>query len=154
MITLAQQRAALKTMFETITALDTVFDYAPRAIQDEELPALIMTPLEAVYDQEQDGGDTLIVNRRWRFRLVAFKAGLGDEFTAEQAADAVIDAVIVKLASYKRLLADNDESFEVFMHEGGDTGLARITDYADADYAGCDFTAFTQVDNCLTIASV
>ena len=145
MLTIEQQETVLETVLAAVSGVKKVFTEYPDALQDRELPALILFPADGSYDQVADGANSLTVDRVWRALLYVKRAELGREFQAQCEVKPFLTAIPLALAARQVLNADG-YGFQVFLDRGGDTGPRPLT-YNDQAYAGAEFRFRTVIDD-------
>ncbi len=82
----------LAAMYNLITGITTAYDYIPRTLQTAQLPAIVIEPGEATYD---DGvGDGLVMSTEiYRATLFYDNAKFGTETQSESALLPLIDNI-------------------------------------------------------------
>jgi hypothetical protein len=146
MITLEEQQAVLKPIFEAVSNVKTVFDDFPDAVQNAQLPALLMSAGEAEYDQVTRGAQSLRIRRMWKGILLAEQADLGRQYQAEQTTKPFLTSVPVKLAAYPVVKLADGRSFDLRLDRGRDQGVMPIK-YNEVLYTGTLFFFYTIVES-------
>jgi len=156
-ISVTEQRTGLSTFFAGVDGIETVYQRWPRALQNDNLPALIIQlgPAQYIKSGQGYGGEELIVRRQWMATIFVQNVTKGDEFAAEEAAEAFLHVVPDALAAKKRIktsVTDGYRMFDVDIDGGSDEGV-RMMQYNDLNYAGIEVSFFTITEEPITPTS-
>jgi len=146
MITIEEQETALTPILESIAGIVKHFTDFPDALQPSQLPCLITVAGEATYDRETYGADSLLIRRRWEAVLLIRLSDEVREFQSEQETKPFLTAIPLALAAHPVITLDDERSFQLELHQGGDRG-ARAVRYNNNSYAGSVFSFFTIVED-------
>lgn len=156
-ISTTEQRTGLDTFFSAVTGITTVYQRWPRALQNDNLPALIIQlgPAQYVKSGAGYGGEELVIRRQWLATLFVQNVAKGDEFEAEEAAEAFLTTLPDAIAAKKRIKTSSTDGYRMFdvdIDRGGDEGV-RMMQYNDQNYAGIEVSFFTITEEPITPTS-
>lgn len=141
MPTITQMREALaEALKEQTPGIQKVFPRMPRALQDAELPALVVVPGECQYGDDYGQGNQSRT-RLWHIRLFAMNAGQGREMAAEAKADGLLDPVADVLSQMSSVVLEDGTCFSVRLRRDSSPGIMPLADQA---YAGVVYTIETE----------
>jgi len=142
--TIAEQQEAIAAVLRDVSGINRVFVDYPRALDRAWLPAILLTPMDARYDRELGGANSLTVFRDWRVQIMASNVEHGRDGDAEATLKPLIDAVLDALAENPTLATSDGRAIWLHLHEGGDTGV-RVFLHAGKAYIGANITCTTEV---------
>ncbi len=140
MPTLTETRDALAEALETVSGIQKVFARMPRALQDAELPALVIVAGECQYGDDYGQGNQSRT-RLWQVQLFAMNGGQGREMAAEAKAEALLDPVADALSQMSAVVLDDGTAFTVQLRR--DSGIVRLK-LGEPEYAGVVYTIQTE----------
>lgn len=142
--TIIEQQTALAVVLAAVSDVKRVFVDYPPSLDRAWLPCILLTPMEAQYDREQGGADSLTVFRNWRVQIMASSVEHGRDGDAEASLKPLIDATMLALAENPTLTTPDDRAIWLSLHQGGDTGV-RVLLHAGKAYIGANITCQTEV---------
>lgn len=134
LITVAEQRDALGAALTGLSGVKTVFKRRPNALQDSQLPALLLVPGEARHDHDLYEA-SLRIRRNWSMWLAVCQRGQGREYEAESQAEPFVERLAIAVAALPILMLDDGRGFT--MEPTGDS-CVRPLDWAGTTYAAVE----------------
>lgn len=86
-------RARLAAMYALVTGVTKAFPDIPRAVQDAELPAVVIWPGEATYDTDGMGDNEVLETRIYQGIVLVQNVQLGTENQGQIVLDPFIDRI-------------------------------------------------------------
>lgn len=140
--TVKQQREALADLFKQVSGIRQVFTRIPSALQSAQLPALVIVPEEAEFEQAYEGDLTIV--RAWTLRLYVMQFQEGREFDPQQACEPFLDRLVVAVTAYPYLTLSDGRAFAVRPVSGS---TVQTLTFNDQVYAGISLRIQTQVQS-------
>ncbi len=142
--TIVEQQEVIADVLRGVAGIKRVFVDYPKAIDRAWLPCILLTPIEATYDRNSEGADSLTVSRDWRVQIMASSVEHGRDGDAEASLKPLIDATMLELAKNPTLTTADGRAIWLTLHEGGDTGVRAIL-HAGKMYIGTNMLCQTDV---------
>ena len=156
-ISVSEQREAIVDAL-SVEGVKTKFKRWPREIQNNQLPAVLLSVGEGSYriSGQALGSRELVIERNFTLWLYAQRLVQGQEYAAEEAAEPYLTRVPDALAALRRLTTSEDDGervFDVLIEGGSDSGL-EMMEYAGQQYVGMSVRLLTVTEEPIEVMSV